>query len=58
MRLKITKGDQVAFNNLADATWFDVIHVDGYRLVIREAGTDYKEQATDTSLVKQVRKAK
>lgn len=55
-KLDIRKGSVVAFNTLEDATWFDVLEVDGFLLTLREHGTDYATQTMDKSLVKQVRK--
>lgn len=55
--MKIAVGNEVAFNKLADAAWFEVLAVDGFALTVREAGTDYAPQQSDTSLVKQVRPA-
>ena len=52
---KIEVGSVVAFNMLADATWFDVIAIDGFNMTVREHGTDYAPQSSDTSLVKRVR---
>jgi hypothetical protein len=46
-------GDLVAFNMLPDATWFEVLSVDGFTLTVREAGTDYSPQQIDLSLIKQ-----
>jgi hypothetical protein len=56
MKQKIKVGDIVAFNNLPDAVWFDVLEIDGPRIVIREHGTDFAKQIMDRSLVKQIRK--
>lgn len=57
---KIKAGMFVAFNTLADATWFEVVSVDGFRMEVREEGMvdgrHYASQPSDTSLVKQVRK--
>lgn len=59
MKNKIEVGKQVAFNNLPDAVWFDVIAVDGFNMRIREIGCpDHAEQHADTSMVKQVRAAR
>jgi hypothetical protein len=52
---KVEVGSVVAFNKLADATWFDVVSKDGFNIEVREHGTDYATQRSDTSLVKQVR---
>lgn len=55
-RCKIKVGDQVAFNNLSDATWFNVTEINGSCMRIRENGnTKYAEQYADTSMVVQVR---
>ncbi len=54
-KLKVEVGSVVAFNMLDDATWFDVTAIDGFRMTVREHGTDYAEQASDVSLVKRVR---
>lgn len=51
---KIAVGDRVAFNMLSDATWFEVVQIDGFRMVVREEGAT-NDQVSDTSLVKQVR---
>lgn len=55
--MNIEVGNEVAFNKCEDATWFTVIEIKGFDMTVREAGTDYAEQRSDTSLVKQVRKA-
>lgn len=52
---KIEVGSVVAFNNLEDATWFDVLEMEGFLLTIREHGTNYSVQYMDKSLVKRVR---
>jgi hypothetical protein len=54
--IKITVGSQVAFNKLADATWFDVLEIEGFTLTIREHGTKFAVQHMDISLVKKVKK--
>jgi len=54
-KLEIEVGAQVAFNNLDDAVWFDVLEVNGYVLTIREHGSDYAKQFMDKGLVKQVK---
>lgn len=54
-KLNFTVGDEVAFNNLDDATFFEVLAIDGFAMTVREAGTEYAEQRSDVSLVKQVR---
>jgi len=50
--MKIHVGDVVAFNKQPDAAWFDVLKIDGFNLLIREHGTDYKPTYMDVSLVK------
>lgn len=55
---KSVVGDVVAFNRLPDAAWFDVVSVDGFRMIVKEhspEGIDYVDQRSDTSLVKQIR---
>jgi hypothetical protein len=52
----IKVGSVVAFNMLPDATWFDVLERDGFRLVLREHGTDYAKQYVDVSMVARVKK--
>lgn len=51
--MNIIVGDLVAFNKLEDATWFEVLDIIGYIILIREAGTNYAEQFSDISLVRQ-----
>lgn len=57
---KIKVGMFVAFNTLADAVWFEVMKVDGFRMEVRQEGVvdgrHYASHESDTSLVKQVRK--
>lgn len=48
-------GSVVAFNNLPDATWFEVLGIDGFILTIKEKNTNYKSQTSDKSLVLQVK---
>jgi hypothetical protein len=48
-------GDVVAFNELPDATWFDVLEINGFVMTIREHGTTYVEQRMDKAFVKQIR---
>ena len=55
MKKTIKVGDVVAFNTLPDAVWFDVLKVDGFRLTVREHGTDYRTQQIDKSTVKQIK---
>jgi len=52
---KVTVGCEVAFNTLDDAVWFEVLAVNGFQIIVREAGTDYAPHYSDVSLVKQVR---
>lgn len=52
---EIKVGYQVAFNNLKNAVWFDVMAIDGFHLTIREHGTNFANQFSDKSLVKQIR---
>lgn len=55
-KLNFTVGDEVAFNNLDDATVFEVLAIDGFAMTVREAGRpNYAEQRTDVSLVKRIR---
>jgi hypothetical protein len=54
----IKVGDIVAFNNLPDAAWFDVLGITGFNLLIREHGTDYATQWADISTVKQIKDTK
>jgi hypothetical protein len=54
---KIAIGNEVAFNNLADATWFRVEAINGFSLTVREVGTDYATQSIDRSAVARVRPA-
>lgn len=51
----IKVGSVVAFNKLADAAWFDVVHINGFRLTVREHGTNYATQEIDKSFVAQVK---
>lgn len=52
----IRPGDMVAFNTLDDATWWDVVMIEGFKMVVREHGTDYAPQNADTSMIKKVRR--
>lgn len=52
--LKIEVGNWVAFNVLADATWYEVIAIDGFNLTVRE-GEKYAAGTVDRTLVKRVR---
>lgn len=50
----IVPGKLVAFNTMPNATWFEVVEIDGFCIVVREPGfTDL--QRSDISLVKQVK---
>lgn len=53
-RMKIEKGDLVAFNTLPDAVWFEVTVIKGHLMTIREAGTDYTKQTMDTPMVRHI----
>lgn len=52
---KITVGSIVAFNKLADATWFIVLSIDGTKLKVQEYETNYAPQIIDRCYVAQVR---
>lgn len=54
-KFDIKEGSIVAFNNLSDAVWYNVLKVDGFVLTIREQDTDYQEQYIDKCFVKQVK---
>jgi hypothetical protein len=51
-------GDVVAFNDLPDAVWFDVLSINGFMMEIREHGTNYAVQHFDKGLVRQIREPK
>jgi hypothetical protein len=53
---KVKVGDIVVFNNLPDAAKYDVlaIHDNGFCIDVREHGTDYRPQCSDTSLVAKI----
>jgi hypothetical protein len=51
---KIEVGDIVVFNNLADAVKYDVLAVDGFCIKVREHGTNYRIECSDTSLVAKI----
>jgi len=55
--MKIKAGEIVTFNDLPDAAQFEVVSVDGFNMEVREAGTDYRTQSSDTSLVVRVIKS-
>lgn len=56
--MKIYVGCLVAFNLLEDATWFEVMAIDGFTLTIREYGTNFAEQKIDKSLIKKIHSEK
>lgn len=47
-------GSVVAFNELPDAAWFDVLEKDGDKITLREHGTEFAKQEHYASCVKQV----
>jgi len=51
---KVEVGDIVVFNNLPNGVRYDVLTVDGFCMTVRECGTDYKVQHSDTSLVAKI----
>lgn len=53
---KIKVGDIVVFNNLADAVKYNVldVHENGFCIKVRETGTDYRVEVSDTSLVAKI----
>lgn len=53
---KINVGDLVAFNELSDATWFEVLGIQGTLILVREYSTDYASQYSDTSLIRKIKK--
>jgi hypothetical protein len=59
-KLKFDVGSFVAFNMLKDATWFEVVKINGFHMEVREEGLvdgkHFAAQYADTSMVKQVRK--
>ena len=48
---QVNVGDIVVLNNLADATPFEVLAVDGFVVTVREAGTEYKPQFIDKEMI-------
>ena len=52
--MKVKVGDVVVFNDLPIATKFDVLEVNGFCIKIRQFGTDYKIEKSDTSLVAKI----
>lgn len=55
--LPLKVGCLVAFNELDNATWFEVLEINGYRMAIREYHETLKfsTQVFDKSFVKQVK---
>lgn len=58
----IKVGSIIAFNKLPDAVWFEVVIIDGFRIIVRQegltpAGKPWSEQTSDKSLVKQIKRA-
>ena len=52
----IVVGSVVAFNELPDTYWFEVLEINGFNMTIREEGkSNYREQYMDKSLVRQVK---
>jgi len=51
---KVKEGDVVVFNNLPNAVKYDVLAVDGFCMKVREHGTDYRIECSDTSLVAKI----
>ena len=54
---KVKVGDVVVFNNLPNAVKYDVLDVDGFCMKVREHGTDYRIEPSDTSLVAKIVKS-
>ena len=54
-RSKVSVGQEVAFNNLDDATWFAVEEINGFVLTVRKSGTNFASQRIDVCAVKRVR---
>jgi hypothetical protein len=55
MTRAVKVGDVVAFNNLRDAVWWDVLKVHRVLMLVREHGTCYAPQLMDQSLVKKIK---
>ena len=53
---KVKVGDIVVFNNLSDAVKYDVldVHENGFCIKVREHGTNYSIECSDTSLVAKI----
>jgi hypothetical protein len=47
----LKEGDLVVMNDLIDATLYVVLEVDGFNANIREAGTNYRAEWQDVSLM-------
>lgn len=55
---EVRPGSVIAVSKCSDATFYDVVRVEGERtLIIRDAGTNYVEQTIDRSLVAQIKAA-
>lgn len=54
--MKVKTGDVVVFNNLPTAVKYDVleVHENGFCMKVRESGTDYRVECSDTSLVAKI----
>ena len=51
---KVKVGDIVVFNELPTAVKYDVLEVEGFCMKVREHGTDYRIEPSDTSLVAKI----
>ncbi len=51
---KVKAGDIVTFSEHPKAVKFEVVRADGFSIEVREAGTDYKTQFSDTSLIAKI----
>ncbi len=47
-------GDQVRVTQSRTGTLYEIVTIDGFHCTIREAGTQYRPQNFDTSLLKPV----
>jgi hypothetical protein len=54
MKTKVKSGDVVVFNDLPNAVKYDVLEVNGFCMKVREFGTDYRIEQSDTSLVAKI----
>lgn len=54
--MKVKVGDVVVFNELPSAAKYEVldIHENGFCMKVREHGTDYRVECSDTSLVAKI----